>query len=132
MSNSIKKISRNKSHELIMQCLYDITIKGKFEKYIFKKIYKTEKIDDFSQKIVLFILENKENIIKKLEKKLINWKWSRISTLSQVILIMSYAHYNIEKIDKAIIINIAVKLSKNFLDNDEYKFVNAVLDKILV
>ena len=42
------------------------------------------------------------------------WKWSRLPLLSQAILLMSYAHfYYVEKVDKRIVINIAVELAKN-------------------
>ena len=44
---------------------------------------------------------------------------------------MSYTHKQVENSDKSIIINIAVKLAKKFLDKDDYKFVNGILDKVL-
>ena len=129
------EISRNKNNELIMKCIYANLIQSNFNKKTIENIYekKINNIDDFSKKTILISIKNKNEIIKILEKKLINWEWKRISTISQAILIMSYTHFKYtEKINKSIIIDIAIKLSKKFLDNNEYKFINAVLDKVLL
>ena len=129
------KISRNKSNELIMKCIYANLVQNIFNKKIIENIYerKMNDIDDFSKKTISIAIKNKDKIIKILEKKLINWKWERISTISQAILIMSYTHFKYtENIDKSVVIDIAIKLSKKFSDDKEYKFINAVLDKILL
>ena len=58
-----------------------------------------------------------------------NWKWERLPLLTQAILLMSYAHYYyIEKVDKKIVINVAVDLAKKYIDDKQAKFINAILD----
>ena len=58
-----------------------------------------------------------------------NWKWERLPLLTQAILLMSYTHYYyIEKVERAVVINIAVELAKKYIDDKQAKFVNAVLD----
>ena len=37
----------------------------------------------------------------------------------------------IVKIEKSALINVAVTLAKKYLDEKDYKFINAVLDKVL-
>lgn len=131
-----KKISRNQKHELIMQCIYsklsyndancDIDI-NQISKKIFKK-----NIDNFCQKTISETMQHLDEISIIIEKKLVNWKIKRISNLAKAILFMSYTHYKyIEKIDKAIVIDIAIKLAKKYLDVNDYKFINGILDKIL-
>ena len=45
---------------------------------------------------------------------------------------MSYAHfYYVEKVDKRIVIDIAVNLAKKYIDDNQAKFINAILDKVL-
>lgn len=57
------------------------------------------------------------------------WKWERLPLLTQAILLMSYAHfYFIEKVEKAVIINIAVELAKKYIDDKQAKFINGILD----
>lgn len=131
-----KEISRNKKHELIMQCIYsklsfndikyNININN-LSKNIFKK-----NLDEFSKNIILKTFNHFDEIISIIKKYLINWKFNRISNITKAILLMSYTHYKyIEKVDKAIFINIAIKLAKKYLDDNDYKFINGILDKIL-
>ena len=45
---------------------------------------------------------------------------------------MSYAHfYYVEKIDKRIVINVAVELAKKYIEEKQAKFINAILDEVL-
>ena len=59
------------------------------------------------------------------------WSFDRLNLVEQSILIMSYTHKQTQDVDKSIVINVAVKLAKKFLDKDDYKFVNGILDKVL-
>lgn len=131
-----EEISRNKKHELIMQCIYSKLSFNDIEynvdiNTISKNIFK-KNLDKFSKNIILKVIDHFDEITLAIEKKLINWKFNRISNITKAILFMSYAHYKyVEKIDKAIIINIAIKLAKKYLDTNDYKFINGILDKIL-
>ena len=132
-------MSRNQNHELIMQSLYAILVRIDMKEEIdiasvMEGVYKIpfNDIDLFSRGIIIKSLKHYDEISKLIEKKLKRWKWNRISKLSQAILLMSYTHFKyIEKVDKAVIIEIAVKLAKKYLDKDDYKYINAVLDNIL-
>ncbi len=132
-------MSRNKNHELIMQCLYiELTyIAMKYDvdiPLIMEGVYNTpfNQIDTFSRGIVIKATKHIDEIVNELSKHLKDWKWSRLSRICQAILIMSYSHYKyVEKVDKAIVIEIAVKLAKKYLDKNDHKFVNAILDNTL-
>ena len=39
--------------------------------------------------------------------------------------------YYVKDVDKKVVIDVAVKLAKKYLDSTDYKFVNAILDKTL-
>ena len=63
---------------------------------------------------------------------MINWTFNRINKLEQALLILSYSHfYYVKDVDKKVVIDVAVKLAKKYLDSTDYKFVNAILDKTL-
>lgn len=132
-------MSRNKNHELIMQTLYveltNIAMKEEVDiPSIMEGVFNIpfNKIDLFSRGVVIKASKNLNIIIKDLSKALQGWKWERISRIAQAILIMSYAHYRyVEKVDKAVVIEIAIKLAKKYLDLNEHKFINGVLDKVL-
>ena len=60
------------------------------------------------------------------------WKFDRLNRLNQAILLLSLAHYyGVGEVEKAVVINVAVSLAKKYLDDNDYKFVNAILDNVL-
>lgn len=131
--------SRNQSHELIMQSLYVALTYAKMKEEIdiskiMEGVFKTpfNEIDKFARGVVIKALAHINEIISLFETKLKSWKWDRLSRIAQAILLMSYAHYHyVEKVDKAVVINTAIRLAKKYLDQNDYKFINGVLDKVL-
>ena len=131
-------LSRNEEHELIMTCIYDALIYANMNKEfsveeIMCSVFDVEfdEISVFAKEIVVKSLSHLNEIKNIFQEKMPKWSFDRINLVEQSILIMSYTHKQIENSDKSIIINIAVKLAKKFLDKDDYKFVNGILDKVL-
>jgi len=132
-------MSRNKNHELIMQCLYIeltyIDMKSEVDiPLIMEGVYHTpfNDIDTFSRGILIKTTKNMDEMVNHLSKYLNKWKWNRLPLLTRSILLMSCAHYKyLEKVDKAVVIEIAVKLAKKYLDKNDHKFINAILDNAL-
>ncbi len=133
-------INRNQIHDKILTCIYiqlsyidlgdTLDIKKSLED-IFEDEY--DNIDVFARKVVIKCPIYINEIIPAFESNLTNWRWERLPLITQAILLMSYTHHRYcdEKTDKAVIIDIAVKLAKKYLDNKDYRFVNAILDKTL-
>ena len=136
------KITRNQSHYIIMTVIYN-----ELNDFVFGsgKIYRDarelisnlcgapfEQCDPFIIKVVSSSLQNYGTIKDAFVPHLKNWKWERIPLLTQAILLMSYAHfYLVEKTDKSIIIDIAVSLAKNYIDEKQASFINAILDEVI-
>ena len=60
------------------------------------------------------------------------WKFSRLNRLAQAILLLSVSHYKyVGDVERGIVIDIAIRLAKRFLDRDDYKFINGVLENTL-
>lgn len=135
----MKNITRTKSQEIIMQCLSSYLICSKEGVLFNVEENLSELCNSDYEDVPLYI---KEVVIKSLkcEKEAIDyisnflnkWKFERLNVCVQAILLMSYTEYKFfDDIDKRIIINNAVELTKNYDDIDKHKFVNAVLDKAL-
>ena len=131
-------LSRNQEHELIMTCIYDALVYSNMNKEfsveeIMCSVFDVEfaEISMFAKEMVVKSLSHLNEIKNIFQEKMPKWSFDRINLVEQSILIMSYTHKQIENSDKSIIINIAVKLAKKFLDKDDYKFVNGILDKVL-
>lgn len=91
-----------------------------------------EEVDPYIQNSIAQTLNNYGAIRDAFIPFLKNWKWERLPLLTQAILLMSYSHfYYVEKVDKKIVINIAVTLAKKYIDEKQAKFINAILDGVL-
>ena len=134
------EISRNQSHQIIMTVIYDELVDYHFGDQSFVRSAKElmealcekpyEEISPFIKNTILTSLQKYGEIVNAYLPYLKNWKWERLPTLTQAILLMSYTHfYYIEKVDKKVVINIAVDLAKEFIDDKQAKFINAILDR---
>ena len=91
-----------------------------------------EDIDIMAREIYIKAILNEDEIIALIEPKLKNWEFKRLNLLSQAIMLVAVSEANYAKIsDKKIVINAAVKMAKKYLDSSDYKYINAVLDKVI-
>ena len=133
------ELSRNKEQEKILGILYQtlvlIDLKQELDvKQLLMDAYDCdfEDVPLFSQQILVYSLKNLDKITKAFQVNMINWTFNRINKLEQALLILSYSHfYYVKDVDKKVVIDVAVKLAKKYLDSTDYKFVNAILDKTL-
>ena len=133
------ELSRNKEQEKILGILYQalvlIDLKQELDvKQLLMDAYDCdfEDVPLFSQQILVYSLKNLDKITKAFKANMINWTFNRINKLEQALLILSYSHfYYVKDVDKKVVIDVAVKLAKKYLDSTDYKFVNAILDKTL-
>lgn len=76
------------------------------------------------------VMDAKQSLISIINKNLYNWKFERLGFLEQAILLMGVQEILIAKTKKAIIIDEAVKLAKEYADIDSYKLINGVLEHV--
>jgi len=131
-------LSRNKEHELAMISIYDaLTYSAMNEEFSLEAIMATvfdmpyEEIPLFSKTLIIKSLAHINEIKPIFQARMPKWSFDRLNLLEQAILLMSYTHGKEEKGDKKVIIDVAIRLAKKYLDKDDYKFVNGILDKIL-
>ena len=132
-------ISRNQEHELIMISIYDALIYSEMDdtfslEDIMEGVFMTpyDEISIFSREVVIKALANINDIKAVFQAKMPKWKFDRLNAVERAILLMSYANYKYrEDAQKKVIIDVAVRLAKKYLDKDDYKFVNAILDQLL-
>ena len=138
-------LSRNQTHLVIMTDIYnelvdfhyseDQTFSRDAKELIQDMVGDTpyEEIDQYIKDMVFMSLQNYGKIVDAYTPYLRNWKWDRLPVLTQSILMMSYTHfYFVEKVDKKVVINVAVELAKKYIDDKQAKFINGILDKVLV
>jgi N utilization substance protein B len=131
--------SRNQNQIIAMSCLYDyltriemaqdIDVKELLERVSDEPF---EDIDTFVSEVVIKAIKNHEEIVASLQENMKKWKFSRLNRIAQAILLLSVSHYRyVKDVDRSVVIDIAVRLAKRFLDKEDYKFINGVLDHTL-
>ena len=143
MDNKLKSKTRLAAIQLVSQQLVnnqDIeNIKEDFDKY-----YRNTKIDDTSEKIeynVNFLsklvnyfktidiknLSEEVNQLIKFDRKFEKW-----DTINKAIILIAISEIrNSEKDKIKIILNDYIEISKSFVNLQETKFINAILDKLI-
>lgn len=133
-------LSRNKEQELIMISIYDaliyITSDMEFSlEKIVSSVYECSYSDVplFSKEVIIKSLSNYNTIVPIYQDKMPKWKFDRINNISKAILLMAYAQNKLikDKTDKSVIIDVSVRLAKKYLEDKDYKFINAILDNVL-
>lgn len=134
-------ITRNQEHFVIMTVIYDeltdfVMGGGKTFRDVRELVEGVsgipfEENSAYVQNTIAYALNHYGEIGKIFEPMLKDWSWNRLPLLTQAILLMSYSHYKVEKVDKRVVINVAVDLAKKYIEPKQGKFVNAILDGVL-
>ena len=135
-------INRNQQHFIIMTVIYDelndfISGGGKTfrdARELTSELCEVpyEDVDPYIKSTIAYSLQKYGEIVEAYQPFLRNWRWERLPLLTQAILLMSYAHfYYVEKVDKQVVISIAVDLAKKYIEPKQAKFINAILDGVL-
>ena len=133
-------LSRNQEQEKMMHVIYTcLFYERNNEEYDVRSLIEGafemdyDEVEVYPKECIIKTLLNRasidELIIANLSEKL---KLSRINLVAHAILLLSVAEVKyVSEINKSSMINVAVELAKKYLDDGEYRFINAVLDKIL-
>lgn len=82
--------------------------------------------------VIEYFLNNKENIIKTIETTMSEaWKFDRLNYVDQAILLEAYSEKFTWNTEKAVLIDQSVITAKKYSDTSSYKYINAVLEKVL-
>ena len=86
---------------------------------------------DFARQLVKGAIAHLKEIDEMIKPKLVDWEFDRISLTNKSILRLAIYQLLYEKtIPEVVVINEAVDLTKMFSEKEDYKFVNALLDKV--
>lgn len=129
-------MNRKRSREIAMELLFSMTLsKNSLEEIIetFVEEYemKIKTIDlEYIKNLLKIVEEKKEEIDKKIEESLSNWKLDRISKVNISILRIAMAEILfVEEVPGKVAINEAIELARKYSDEKSISFVNGVLDK---
>lgn len=132
-------LSRNQEQEQVMFILYQALFQYRLERdfdlvNIIEETLQVpyEEVSLFVKETSIKVLKNYDEIRSIIEPNLTTWKFERINLVIIAILMLGIGEYKyVQGVDKAIIIDVCVKLAKKYGDQKDYRFVNALLDKVL-
>ncbi|CDC43361.1 n utilization substance protein B homolog [Firmicutes bacterium CAG:449] len=132
-------LSRNQEQEKIMFIIYQILflnrMKNDFDLVEVIEDTMEENYSDvsvFVKEVVVKCVKNYNEIYNLILPNCTTWKMERINLVVISILMLGITEYKyIGNVDKSVIIDVCVKLAKKYADEKDYRFVNALLDKIL-
>ena len=86
--------------------------------------------NEFVKSIKEDLLNNIDAYIEKISHNLKNWRFDRLSFVDQAILVEATCEYFLGINNKNIIIDEAIRIAKEYSDDDSYKYINGVLDNL--
>jgi N utilization substance protein B len=122
-----------RSREYLIQAIFQMLFDNQIADNIiaqFKEEHKTKKVDfDLFSKSLLSIEKN----IKKIESAInsLKIKDSSLELIDKSILYFAINEMLFGELDKPVVIDESLRLSKKFSSPDSYKFINVSLDKFL-
>ena len=132
-------LSRNQEQEKIMFIIYQILFLNRMKNdFDLVEVIEDTMEEDYSdvsvfvKEVVIKCVKNYNEIYNLILPNCTTWKMERINLVVISILMLGITEYKyIGNVDKSVIIDVCVKLAKKYADEKDYRFVNALLDKIL-
>ena len=130
-------MKRTDAREFLMQLLYQMEAQNDFSNASqerFMSNYASQaKEDDYTHRVIISFIANKEEIDKAIEDASEKWHINRMAKVDLAILRLAVTEIKYLKdadVPAQVAINEAVNLAKKFGSDESQKFINGVLGKI--
>ncbi|MFV0382156.1 MAG: transcription antitermination factor NusB [Breznakia sp.] len=125
-------MNRHETREVAMSVLYQSLLLDKdIKRVLIENNDVGNDISPFLYTLTIDAFHNKlayiDNINKHLKK---DWSFDRLGYIEQAIFIVACAELDFETAQRSVVINEAIALAKKYCDEDVYRLVNGVLDKL--
>ncbi|TKS60886.1 MAG: N utilization substance protein B [Nitrospira sp.] len=128
--------SRHQARERALQILFQYDIHGKPGLWLdefWNPLKDNEETKAFAERLVAGVLEHKKDLDALIGRYATNWKISRMQIVDRNILrIGAYELLWLDDMPAKVTVNEAIEMAKDFGDNEAAKFVNGILDRVLV
>lgn len=132
-------LSRNQNQEKIMFIIYQMLFYTRMKQEFDIKALIEDTMEESYEDVDLFVKEvavkcavNFNDVYNVIVPNCTTWKIERINLIVIAILMLGITEYKfVGNVEKAVIIDVCVKLAKKYAGETDYRFVNALLDKVL-
>lgn len=126
-----KELNRHEMRVLAMEALYKHLLTGKDIRACVFDLTRTNHINGYLYSLTMGTCEHENDYEKLISEHLRkDWTFDRLSKLEQAILLMSTQEILENQTEKPVVINEAVTLAKKYCDDNSYKLINGILDRL--
>lgn len=125
-------MNRHATRELAMTCLYQTFLLNKdIKQSVYENNPTKNEVSPFLYTITIDNMKNKNKYINRINEVLKDgWTFDRLGYLEQAILMIAACELDFETASRNIVIDEAITLAKKYCDEDAYKLINGVLDRL--
>ena len=125
-------MKRRKQREIIMTCLYQYLLLDRDVDTLLEDNLRLKEKDSiaFIINVVAEAINNYDSHVNMINSNLTEWEFSRLGYVEQAIMLMAASELALKQTDRAVVVNEAVELSKEFCDSQAYILLNGVLDRL--
>ncbi len=126
---------RHRARSYALQALYQAELlQSKAMKHadrFLDQLETSQEVKEFARELVDGTLRHRKHLDRNLRRNLEHWKLSRLSTTVRNILrLATYELYYHPELSHSVIINEAIELCKDFVDDTSHGLTNRVLQKV--
>jgi transcription antitermination protein NusB len=122
--------------EKVLQILYAYELNREGLKVLIEGVIadiNSEKEKEFARNLVYRVLGHEDELDAKIMERVDNWEMSRIATIDKILLRMGICELMyFPDIPPKVSINESIEIAKNFSTAGSGKFINGILDAILI
>ena len=128
------KRNRTLAREIALQALFQQDLAGDDPQKISEllaKVTEDSREREYARSLALGVLENRQDLDRRIVEVTNNWKLDRIAAVDRAILRLGlYELLEMDEVPPKVVINESVELAKKFSTAKSGSFVNGVLDRI--
>lgn len=124
--------NRHQMRLLALEAVYQhILLEKDIKKCLFDVLCESNQVDGYLYSLTIGTVENEEKYKEMLTDRLrSDWEFDRLSILEQGILLISCQDLYVNAIPKAVVIDEAVTMAKEYCDDSAPKMINGILDNL--
>ncbi|MDP4161609.1 MAG: transcription antitermination factor NusB [Bacillota bacterium] len=125
-------MKRRTAREKALQSLFQIDVSNSEPTSAIEHVLDGETGDEYLTKLVLGVVEHKEEIDQLIKENLENWSIDRLATVDRNLLRIAVYELKLcrNEVPENVVLDEAIEIAKLYGDDQSSKFINGVLSKI--
>ena len=124
-------MNRHQLREKIMISIYQSQLlKKDLNETVEDNFSSVDEIEDYGKSLIKSVVKNKNRFIEYINEVLDEWTFERLGYLEQSILLLACAEFDCKQLSAQVIMDEAINLTKKYCEDNAYKLINGVLDRL--